>query len=346
MFFMHRKLNISIDGSTSAKNNIHTKESTCDLDATKQILHACGIDLYDPRLTWRVLFDAGITQKDIRQFIFKYAAEQNGNRAEPRHLIEIISKYILDFDGGFNYGNKTEINTEYYICSVEASRDPEYLNWMVSLLCKLISKAEKEGVIRSPNFILTPKGGNIFLGNAVAERFGIPFVTSKYSLVGSHVDIITNDETYDIKTNYEGSWKLFERTGLLEPGQKLYGIVVDDTTATGEQIVDAITDFNKKAGKAALQVYDIGHAFTLFCAVDDDKCKIDELFEENRITLHRYFDLSEKAKQAIVTARGDQRKLSVYSAEDRAQIDELLAKLKDSIPTSQRANYSMESEVS
>lgn len=293
-----------------------------------QALKTAGITEYDKSLVSKVLMDAGIERDDIKNLAKRKKFETDHHEIDVQNLMEIISKYIICHEGKVEYGYKTPVKTTFYISSVEASHDEEYLEWMCILLNHLIlGKKEKSLVEYLPDFIVTPKGGNTHLGRTYAEKRQIPFITSKYSLRSSYVTFLTGTSEYELKTNYEGSWQLFENKKRKPDGEKLRGIVVDCNTATGEQIVDTMVDFNKLISRAGLNVAPLKYAFTLYRSTDNQLCDVDKKFEENGFRLFRYFDLSEDIKKLIWEKRGSQGQLNVHSKEGQETIKKILKQI-------------------
>ena len=308
---------------------IYNKQET---ELVRQALKEAGITDYDKRLVASVLKEAGIEREDVRQLILQKQFEKDKREVNEENLVEIISRFILRHEGEIQYGFKTPIRTQYYISSIEASYDPTYLNWMCILLNGLILDARDSGQLRRiPDFIITPKGGNTRLGLAYAEKLQILFITSKYSLRSSYVSFLSGDSNYELRTNYEGFWELYERQKSCE-GAGLYGVVVDCNTATGEQIIDTMLDFNKLVKDAKLKIEPLAHAFTLYHSVDNSQCDVDKRFKEKGFALHRYFDLSEADKAYILEKRGAKQRLDVYSKEDLPVIRDVLSVIKQNDP--------------
>lgn len=293
-----------------------------------QALKEAGITEYDKALVNRVLIDAGIEREDIKSLISKKKFESDYHEINLENLIEIISKYLICHEGKVEYGYKTPIKTQFYISSVEASHDEEYLEWMCILLNSLIlDKKNQRSIEFLPDFIVTPKGGNTHFGRTYAEKRHIFFITSKYSLRSSYVKFLTGTSEYELKTNYEGSWQLLEHQKRKEKDEKLCGIVVDCNTATGEQIVDTMVDFNNLISESGINVEPLKYAFTLYRSTDNSLCNVDAKFEEKGFRLFRYFDLSEAVKKLIWEKRGNQDRLGVYSKEDRETIKGILKQI-------------------
>lgn len=302
--------------------------NTYETELVIQALKSAGITQYDKALVNKALTDAGIERKDIKSLISRKKFETDHHGINLENLVEIISKYLIFHEGKIEYGYKTPINTTFYISSVEASHDEEYLEWMCILLNNLILEKNNQHLIEyMPDFIVTPKGGNTHLGRTYAKKRSILFITSKYSLRSSYVTFLTGTSEYELKTNYEGSWQLLEYQKVQQEGEKLHGIVVDCNTATGEQIVDTMVDFNNLLSKSGINVAPLKYAFTLYRSTDNSLCDVDARFEENGFHLFRYFDLSEAVKRLIWEKRGSQDRLSVYSKEDRDTIKGILKQI-------------------
>lgn len=300
-----------------------------ETDLVIQALKTAGITEYDKMLVNRALIDAGIEREDIKSLISKKKFETDYHEIDLENLVEIISKYLICHEGKVEYGYKTPIKTTFYICSVEASHDEEYLEWMCILLNSLILKKKEQHLIEYlPDFIVTPKGGNTHFGRTYAEKRHISFITSKYSLRSSYVKFLTGTSEYELKTNYEGSWQLLEQQKCRQEGEKLRGLIVDCNTATGEQIVDTMVDFNNLISKSQLNVEPLKYAFTLYRSTDNYLCDVDAKFDEKGFRLFRYFDLSEGIKKLIWEKRDSQDRLSVYSKQDRETIKEILKQIE------------------
>lgn len=283
---------------------------------------------YDSYIISETLKSVGIDKQDVKNLIEKKTFEKNHHVISLENLIEIISKYIIYHQGKVQYGYKTPINTTFYISTVEASYEPDYLSWMCFLLNDLVLDNYNKNIIpKLPDFIITPKGGNTHLGRTFADSKNILFVTSKYSVRSTYVTFLKSEYEYNLKTNYEGSWSLLEKQK--NSGEdKLYGIVVDCNTTTGEQIIDTINDFNYLISELNLNIEQITDAFTLFRPVDNDKCDIDEKFKRNGFKLHRYFDLTESNKELIIKERGQNDRLNVYLKRDLIKIHKILEEIQ------------------
>ena len=100
-----------------------------DIDLVVDALKQVGIGEYDSKLVDKVLNDAGITRQDIVNTAIKKRMNPKSEKIGEENLIEIISRYIIHQATKIQYGKKRKIKTSYYICTVEASQDEEYLNW-------------------------------------------------------------------------------------------------------------------------------------------------------------------------------------------------------------------------
>lgn len=284
---------------------------------------------YDKFIINETLKSLGIERKDVINVIKEKKFTKDYHKINKDNLIEIISKYIIYHEGKVEYGYKTPINTTYYISTVEASYDSEYLSWMCFLMNDLVLDTYKKMRIKKmPDFILTPKGGNTHLGRIYADNRKILFLTSKYSVKSTYVTFLKNEYEYNLKTNYEGSWKLLETLSKNGSIDKLYGIVVDCNTTTGEQILDMMKDFNKLVTDLNLNIDEVTDAFTLFRPVDNKKCDIDEKFKNHGFMLHRYFDLSEENKELIISQKGTKDRLNIYLKKDRLKISQILENIQ------------------
>ncbi len=264
----------------------------------------------------------GIEKTDIKNIVKEKKFSKNGQIVSLENLIEIISKYIIFHEGKVEYGNRILIDTTYYISTVEAVYESEYLRWMCCLINDLVSKSYRENGKRAPDFILTPKGGNTHFGRTYAESREIMFITSKYSVKSSYVTFLKGDFEYNLKTNYEGSWQLFERQKNSD--EKLYGIIVDCNTTTGEQIVDTMNDFNYLVKELGLNVDIVTEAYTLYRPIDKEKCDIDTVLGKNGYHLHRFFDLSERNKELVIKYKGKKDRLNIHKKKDLKKIHKIL----------------------
>lgn len=283
---------------------------------------------YDNYIINETLKRVGIEKKDITNTIGKKAYTSIKQKVGLENLIEIISKFMVNHEGKVQYGYKSPIQTNFYISTVEASYDTHYLNWMCLLLGDLVLDAFNKQIIpQMPDFILTPKGGNTHLGRIFADNKGILFVTSKYSVNSTYVTFLKDDFEYNLRTNYEGSWALLERQKAENSG-KLFGIIIDCNTTTGEQIIDTMKDFNHLVSSLQLNIASLTTAFTLFRPVDNEACNIDQKFEQNGYRLCRYFDLSESNKEAIIRGKGKKEKLCVYINSELSIIRKILQEIE------------------
>lgn len=285
---------------------------------------------YDNYIVKETLKAVGLETKDITNTIYKRKFK-DGEDIGIRELIQLISKYLIRAEGNIQYGKTTKISTKYYISTVEATYKREYLRWMRHLLGSLISNVlSQESSMHTPDFIITPKGGNTNLGRSYANYTKALFITSKYqSLESSYVSLESGESEFGLKTNYEGAWKLIDKAQSLEKGRKLFGVVVDCNTATGDQIVETLASFNSLVDDLGLPIESVKYVFTLYRAIDNTKYDIDSRFKTHGYKLYRYFDLSESNKELIYKKRGNKKEfLDVYKKRDVKEIDSIIKDIK------------------
>ena len=284
---------------------------------------------YDNYIVKQTLEELGLQKSDMRTFIAEKDFLGKKHKVGLENLIEIISRYMIYHNANVEYGYKIKIQTAYYICTVESSYDEEYLRWMCALMRQLIWDKYHSGYIdRFPDFIITPKGGNTHFGRTFAERNNLVFITSKYSIQSTYVTYVTGAPEFDFKTNYEGAWHLFQKQSRCGKDEKLYGIVIDCNTATGEQLINTMINFNDLLNKMSVNIMPIKDAFTLYRPVNNQACDVDVLFDEYQFQLHRYFDLSEEDKTRIFKERGKKGYLSAHDINDRNRITNVLSQLQ------------------
>lgn len=287
---------------------------------------------YDSYLVKETLKALGLEKKDITNTIYakKITNSVKAGNIGKRHLIQILSQFLICIDGNAQYGVQTVISTKYYITTAEATYYEEYLDWMCHLLGNLIlEKLRENGISNKPDFIITPKGGNTNLGKAFANRSNSLFITSKYiSIRGTYVSLSSGKPEFNLKTNYEGAWELINRANSIKNNQKLYGIVVDCNTATGEQIEETLSSFNSLVKRLELPIEPVKNVFTLYRAIDNEKCDIDTKFKEHDYRLYRYCDLSESNKEEIYKQRGKKNRLDVHYRKDVKKIDNIIKQIR------------------
>ncbi len=276
---------------------------------------------HDENLIEKVLFDWGFTDKtakEINKSMKNIAKRSKMKKAENsfERLILLLARYTMAFPTNINYSK--DINSRYYVDTMEASTDSDDLNEMTELMVTLINKTRKT----NPAVIVVPKGGNVELAQSVAMKYGAKLVVVKDKNDDSRATTIDSSTKECYKVNIEGSWELFEH-------RKGCAVLIDCNTSKGTQLINAVSEFNS-AVNHGMKVKAITDVFVLY-RVDDGNTHIDDMFNAKSCVLHRYFDLNEDYKEQLYNLNFKQidNNTSIYERKVRDDIESILQQLKD-----------------
>lgn len=276
---------------------------------------------HDENLIEKVLFDWGFTDKttkEINNSMKNIAKRSKMKKAENsfERLILLLARYTMAFPNDINYSK--DINSRYYVDTMEASTDSDDLNEMTELMVTLINKTKKA----NPAVIVVPKGGNVELAQSVAMKYGAKLVVVKDKNDDSRATTIDSSTKECYKVNIEGSWELFEH-------HKGHAILIDCNTSKGTQLINAVSEFNA-AVNCGMKVKAITDVFVLY-RVDDGNTQINNMFKDKNCVLHRYFDLNEEYKEQLYKLNTTQidKKTTIYDKKVREDIDSILKQLEE-----------------
>lgn len=206
-------------------------------------------------------------------------------------LLLMDGKHIKKFPDGYFHRSKfaSEIKSEYFINSLEASYVEEDLNIMTIAIRRLLA----ESGLHNIDFVLFLKNGNQMLArNVFKDDRSIVYICkidehSSYVPQGEMVPI----DSYSIQ--YENLDQLLSFAQANNNMKNLNGIAIDCSISTGEGLKDSINHFNQLLEEHRnLRINKIEHAFILYCHKDFDDTTIS-------FKLHRYFDMDEEIRRMI-----------------------------------------------
>lgn len=204
-------------------------------------------------------------------------------------LLIMDGKHIKKFPDGYFHRHKfaTEIKSEYFINTLEASYIEEDLNIMTLAIRRLLEGSGLHNI----DFVLFLKNGNQMLAqNIFREDKSIIYICkidehSSYVPQGATIPI----DSYSIQ--YENLDRLLHFAKM--KNEKLTGVAIDCSISTGEGLKDSINHFNNLLkNNKNLRINKIKHAFILYCHKDFDDATIP-------FKLHRYFDMDEEVRKMI-----------------------------------------------
>ena len=183
----------------------------------------------------------------------------------------------------------TQIKSNYFINTLEASYIEQDLNLMKMAILRLISES---GFVQNIDFILFLKNGNQTLAREVFKDAGTITYICKIDEYSSYFP--TNEADIDkYSIQYENLDSLLTQARLVDSDSRLNGIVIDCSVSTGMGLTDSINHFNKLLEKNSnLLINKIEHAFVLYCHQDFDDSNVS-------FKLHRYFDMDEEIRKMI-----------------------------------------------
>lgn len=276
---------------------------------------------YDVNLVAKILNDWGYSDRTIKEVngsMINIAKQSKKIKIENYYerLILLLARYTMTFPSDINYSE--DINSRYYVDTMEASTDSDDLKEMTELMVNLINKSKTS----APKVVVVPKGGNVELAQSVAMKYSAKLVVVKDKNDDSRATSINSSNPDCHKVNIEGSWELFEN-------RKGHAILIDCNTSKGKQLINAVSEFNA-AVSCGMKVQPITDVFVLY-RVDDGNTQIDSMFKDEKCTLYRYFDLNEDYKEQLynLNLKKIGKKTTIYSTEIREDIDAILQELKN-----------------
>ena len=276
---------------------------------------------HDENLMAKILSDWGFadqTAKDIKKSIKKVAIESQKESVKNyfEKLVFLLAKYTMHFPDNVNYSE--DINSKFYVDTMEASTNSTSLMEMTALMVNLIIKS----IASDPDVIVVPKGGNVELAQSVAMKFSAKLVVVKDKCDDSRATSIDSSSKDCHKVNIEGSWELFEQN-------KKQAILIDCNTSKGTQLINVVKEFNS-AVDCGMKVNKITDVFVLY-RVDNGNTQIEEIFKDEGCTLHRYFDLNEDYKKLLYDLNPIcvQKNTTIYDKKIKGEIESIIEHLRE-----------------
>lgn len=231
-------------------------------------------------------------------------------------LLFLLAKYTMHFPANVNYSS--DVNSNFYVDTMEASTNSISLMEMTELMINLINKSRKS----RPDVIVVPKGGNVELAQTVAMKFGAKLVVVKDKSDDSRATSIDSSNKECHKVNIEGSWELFRQ-------RKKRAILIDCNTSRGTQLINVVKEFNS-AVDSGMKVSKITDVFVLY-RVDNGNTQIDDMFKDEECILHRYFDLDEDCKKLLYDLHPDciKNNVTVYDKKIKNEIELIIERLRE-----------------
>lgn len=339
------------------------------LDSIRAVLAAIGIFdpdtkwgriIYgkrDPKIIQSVLKELGYSAETTDEIILKLkdipkSAFMINSGIDPVdadiQLIILLSKYMFKFNTIISYGGQSLAKSNYYIDTMEISHNDEDKQKLAAIMiCLLLAENDRKG---TPKTVITPKGGNPLFVQAVASGLGAHLIIAKSLTDKSRINITgKTDYPYEkFLVNYEGSWSLSqlpkEKKSFLTKHLQKFSccnqdtkkndcIIMDCNTSGGSQLLDIakdVRDFTSKnkdfAGIAAPS-----DVYILFRA-DTEGENIEKKFSSHQCTLHRFFDLDEKAKERMYDLKNNRKERgripSYYCSDDIKEAQNIIDYLK------------------
>jgi len=212
------------------------------------------------------------------------------NKIIIERLLIMDGKHIKKFDDGYFHRRKyaSEIKSQYFINSLEASYNHEDLNSMTIAIRRLIQENGPQKI----DFVLFLKNGNQTLAkNIFKNDRSIIYVckTDEYSSYVPQGNILPMG-SYSIQ--YENLDSLLSAANM-NMSTNLVGVAIDCSISTGEGLKDIIQHFNNLLDENQnLKINKIEEAFILYTYK-----KIDDRTLEFK--LHRFFDMDEDIRKMI-----------------------------------------------
>lgn len=250
---------------------------------------------YDDAIIERVLIHLGYSKRHAEEIHKGLSSREKKALTDVdidtcyRRLISIISTCIIPLEDEMRYGN---CSTRYYIHTMQGSRDDKISKAMAFLLMKLIRAKSDRDNGSMPDYIIVPKSGNTRLGQLVADYLGIKCILHKSKDDNSYAraGMGSSDEiVLDYKINFEGAI-------YLNTSRPLKGIVLDCNASNGTSLIDTALSFNRVIDHLEFKFPPITEIYTLFRANDTN---IDHNLQAQKLSLYRYFDLTEEIKEDI-----------------------------------------------
>ena len=224
-------------------------------------------------------------------------AQRINDYANEKNIIERLlimdGNHIKYYPDGYFHRKKfsTEINSHYFINTLEASYIEQDLCLMKMAILRLIKESEFKQEI---DFILFLKNGNQTLAREVFKGDRDITYICKIDEHSSYFPANETDSIDKYSIQYENLDSLLARANnLVDSSSRLNGIVIDCSVSTGVGLKDSINHFNNLLEKNnTLRINKIEHVFVLYCHQNFDDSE--EFFK-----LHRYFDMDEEIREMI-----------------------------------------------
>lgn len=260
-------------------------------------------------------------KKDLRKVSQKF---QNGVTPDnvTKHLIALLAKYIVKFEGKIAYGGTHTTSSQYYINTMEISHCEKDSKILCSAMVNLVDKKSIDN--NKPSVVFTPKGGNSLLGMQVAQYYKACYIMAKSETDKSRINTLDHDVGAEFSVNYEGSW---ETKNI----RSKKSIALDCNISGGSQLLDIIDELNTISKKRQLDFNLPNEVYVLF-RVDNHK-EVDKVFEDRNCSLYRFFDLDEEIKEMLYELKfkceNENIEIDIYDTTVSDEIDRIIHKLKE-----------------
>lgn len=209
-----------------------------------------------------------------------------------QRILIMDGKHIKKFPDGYFHRLKfaTEIRSEYFINSLEASYMEDDLNVMTLAIRRLLEESNLHNI----DFVLFLKNGNQMLARNIFKNDRSIIYICKIDEHSSYIPQGASPSIGSYSIQYENLDWLLASANANTNNRNLNGIAIDCSISTGEGLKDSINHFNSLLeANRNLRINKIEHAFILYCHNKD--------FDDSSISfkLHRYFDMDEEIRRMI-----------------------------------------------
>lgn len=300
----------------------------------------CGRIIYGKRdrtIVRAALRDLGYSEETSDEIVIKMCEiperafmANSGVSAEEAaiQLIIMLSRYIFEFRESILYGGDSLTESKYYIDTMEIAHNEADKQKLTAIMVHLLYWKMKNS--KTPEIVITPKGGNPLLVQEIAANLNSHLVVAK-SLTDKSRIRIAGKPSYskdEFIVNYEGSWRLSESK------KEKSCVVIDCNTSGGSQLLDIVKDIRMYVEKNmdSIKIKAPDNVFVLFRA-DTDGDNIDAKFSKHKCNIHRFFDLDEEAKAKMYRLKAEREKEnkipSYYSDEDIEAAKDIIRYLEE-----------------
>lgn len=246
-----------------------------------------------PRFKWIIY-----NKKDQNPVLCSRVYERNqgfNNGSSVKSIIERLlimdGKHTKKFNDGYFHRHKfsTEMRSEYFINSLEAS----YVDYDLNIMTIAIQRLIEESGLANIDFVLFLKNGNYKLAQSVFNKDRTIIYICKIDETSSYIPKGTTIPIDKYSIQYENLDCLLNAANSIGNRPNLTGIAIDCSISTGVGLKDSITHFNELLdSNPKIKINKIQHAFILYSHQVFDDADIN-------FKLHRYFDMNEEIRTLI-----------------------------------------------